>query len=92
MTDQATARAVAEGLTEVERKALLPNSTEDRILAALEAPPLDGATSTERLGEALFILSDKLRQQSSFFEEKANHDAYERVVAAFQALKDTDRG
>lgn len=63
-----------------------------RILTALQRTPpnagelcprtLDGI---ELLGEALFALSDKLRA-SHFIEEPANHAAYEKVVAAFQAL------
>jgi hypothetical protein len=44
--------------------------------------PIDLAR--EALREALFALSDKLRA-ARFFEDQANHDAYERVVAAFQA-------
>lgn len=39
----------------------------------------------ERLGEAMFILSDRLRA-SGFLDDAANHAAYEKVVAAFQSL------
>ena len=41
--------------------------------------------SVERLGEALFRLSNRLRV-SRFVEDQDNHLAYEAVVAAFQAL------
>jgi hypothetical protein len=50
------------------------------------SPQTVGEVGLERLGEALFIFSDRLREHSGFFEEKRNHDAYEAVVAAYQAL------
>ena len=40
----------------------------------------------ERLGEALFVLSDRLRASGIISASDAVHDAYEAVVAAFQAL------
>ncbi len=54
--------------------------------AGSRSPAATDAEAVERLGEALFALSDKLRQQSGFFEDEGNHAAYERVVAAFQSL------
>ena len=50
----------------------------------LASPLSRGAEEVEALGEALFALSDRLRI-SGFLEKDTNHEAYERVVAAFQA-------
>lgn len=44
----------------------------------------------ELLGEALFALSDKLRA-SGFLNDDGNRAAYEKVVAAFQAVPSDDR-
>lgn len=52
---------------------------------APQAPSGDFARGIEQLGEALFLLSDRLRS-SHFLEDQVNHAAYEKVVAAFQAL------
>lgn len=44
---------------------------------------------TEALGAALFALSDRMRA-SGFYSNGDNHAAYERVVAAFEALRDLE--
>lgn len=54
--------------------------TRHRTAALSERP----ATRGGELGEALFALSDRLRS-SGFLDDDANHQAYEKVVAAFNA-------
>jgi hypothetical protein len=51
--------------------------------------PNQMAAKTEILGDALFVLSDKLRK-SGFLENNENHAAYERVVKAFTAIIERD--
>lgn len=55
-------------------------------MTTLTLPVHTPEAEVERLGEALFILSDKLRS-SGFFNSDSNHAAYERVVASFQATR-----
>lgn len=47
--------------------------------------------AVERLGEALFAMSDSLRR-SHWIERPENHAIYEKVVAAFQALPSAPSG
>jgi predicted RNA-binding Zn-ribbon protein involved in translation (DUF1610 family) len=49
-----------------------------------EGQPSDDAV--ERLGEALFVLSDRLRASGVLSASDPVHQAYEGVVAAFQPL------
>lgn len=44
---------------------------------------------TEDLSAALFALSNRMRA-SGFYADGDNHAAYERVVAAFELLRDSD--
>jgi hypothetical protein len=44
--------------------------------------------SPERLGEALFVLSDRLRASGVLSASDQVHEAYERVVAEFKALSE----
>jgi hypothetical protein len=43
----------------------------------------------EHLGEALFVLSDRLRASGVLSSSDQVHDAYERVVAEFKAIEAT---
>jgi hypothetical protein len=57
----------------------------EQIIADLpEGQPSDDAV--ERLGEALFVLSDRLRASGVLSASDPVHQAYEGVVAAFQPL------
>lgn len=62
-------------------------SLTDRNKVAFSTPvtkPDEKGAGDEQLGEALFFLSDKLRA-SGFLNDDANHAAYEKVVAVFNA-------
>jgi hypothetical protein len=48
--------------------------------------PATLGVDVEALGEALFMLSDKLRASGILSASDAVHDAYENVVKAFQAI------
>lgn len=88
------ALSVTDGYKDILR---VPNSFLAKVLYhALEAHELDKSRHAaemreqaerfserdERLGEALYGLSARLLLDG-WFEEKANHEAYEKVVAAF---------
>lgn len=56
-----------------------------RIADLLNLPRPPAADAGEVLGEALFVLSDRLRADG-FLDRKDHHAIYERVVAAFNAV------
>jgi hypothetical protein len=60
------------------------NDTVQAIAALVRSKPID--RDIERLGEALFNLSDKMRASGILSASDAVHEAYERVVAEFTAI------